>query len=68
MEQPGRLEGVHAALHTALRRLIGHGAESLLLPEGDGWSWGVDLPAAACLLQVPHLHCAWHTLNAACFV
>ena len=55
IEEPGRLEGVRAALDAALQRLIGHGAASLLVPEGDSWSWGIDLPAAACLLQVPHL-------------
>ena len=66
MEEPGRLEGVRDALEAALRRLIGHGAASLLVAEGDGWSWGIDLPAAACLLQVPQLQCVGRPLTTAC--
>ena len=51
-EEPQRLEGMRVALEAALKRLIGRGAAALLVPEGDSWSWGVDLPAAGYLLQV----------------
>ena len=51
-EKPRRLEGVRVALEAALERLIGKSAAALLVPEGDSWSWGVDLPAAGYLLQV----------------
>ena len=51
-EEPQCLDGVRVALKAALQRLIGHGAAALLVPEGDSWSWGVDLPAAGYLLQV----------------
>ncbi len=51
-EEPRRLEGVRVALEAALKRLIGRDAAALMVPEGDSWSWGVDLPAAGYLLQV----------------
>jgi len=67
-EEPRRLEGVRVALEAALKRLIGNGAAALLVPEGDSWSWGVDLPAAGYLLQVLPAAAAASTSLCACTV
>lgn len=50
-KEPERLASMRPAVEATLDGLIGSGSDALLIPEGAGWAWGRDLPAAAWLLK-----------------